>query len=159
MRNLFILLLATFFLTSCKKEISNVYEIDPVYIQQNGQKGNLKSDLQFISIAYADLFGRQAKTDELNTMLDAYNSMGDKALIIDLMIRSLITQPGVIAETQAQMQTDPETFIQKSFHRFFIRNATEMEVWYFKKLIETESQLLPEDLYYVLMSAEEYRYY
>lgn len=146
-------------LTSCRKEIENVYAIDPVYVSQSGQKNNLKSDLQFVSIAYSDLFGQQISTTELNAMLAGYNSVGDKALVIDLIIRNLLVKPGIIKSSQLEMQNDPDAFIDETFERFFVREANEMEKWYFGNSINSNSQLLPEDIYYALMSAEEYRHY
>lgn len=146
-------------LTSCKKEIENVYAIDPVYVSQSGQKNNLKSDLQFVSIAYSDLFGQQISVQELNVLLAGYNSVGDKALVIDLIIRNLLVKPGIIKATQVEMQNDPEAFINETFERFFVREANEMERWYFSNAIKSNAQLLPEDIYYALLSAEEYRHY
>jgi len=146
-------------LTSCKKEMSNVYEINPVDVRQSGAKGNLKSDLQFISIAYSDLFGKQISTSELNGLVSGYKAMGDKTLIIDLIIRNLLIKPGVVSVDQSSMQSDPESFIKVSFERFFVREPTEMETWFFANLINENSQFLPEDIYYALMRAEEYRYY
>lgn len=139
--------------------MSNVYEINPVDVRQSGAKGNLKSDLQFISIAYSDLFGKQISTSELNGLVSGYKAMGDKTLIIDLIIRNLLIKPGVVSVDQSSMQSDPESFIKVSFERFFVREPTEMETWFFANLINENSQFLPEDIYYALMRAEEYRYY
>lgn len=146
-------------LTSCKKEISNVYEIAPVNVRQSGEKGNLKSDLQFISIAYSDLFGTQISASELNSLLSGYKAVGDKTLIIDVILRNLLVKPGIVKIDQATMRADPEAFVKSSFERFFVREPTEMETWFFANLINENNQFLPEDIYYALMRAEEYRYY
>lgn len=159
MKKLLLILLCVSSLAACKKEMVNVYEINPVHVSPNGQKANLKSDLQFVSIAYSDLFGKQISAQELNALIAGYNSVGDKALVIDLIIRNLLVQPGIIKTNQAAMQSDPETFINETFERFFIREPSEMERWYFSDIILSNSQLLPEDIYYALMSAEEYRHY
>lgn len=146
-------------LFSCKKEQSNQYVIDPVHVSQNGNKSNLKSDLQFVSIAYSDLFGQQISSQELTTLIATYNSVGDKALIIDLMLRNMLLKPGIIKAAKSEMQNDPETFITESFNRFLIREPSEMELWFFADILQKNAQLNPEDFYYALMSAEEYRYY
>ncbi len=136
-----------------------MYEITPVNVRQSGEKGNLKSDIQFLSIAYSDLFGQQISTTELNSLLSGYNAVGDKTLIIDLIVRNLLVKPGIVKVDQATMQSDPEAFINITFKRFFIREPTEMEIWFFANLINENKQFLPEDIYYALMRAEEYRYY
>lgn len=159
MKKLLTALVLVLLFSSCRKEVENVYAIDPVYVSQNGQKNNLKSDLQFVSIAYSDLFGQQISATELNALLAGYNSVGDKALVIDLIIRNLLVKPGIIKTTQQEMQNDPDAFIEATFERFFVREASEMEKWFFGNSIKSNSQLLPEDIYYTLMSAEEYRHY
>lgn len=159
MRKLLLSLVFCLFFISCKKETENVYAIDPVHVSQTGQKGNFKSDLQFVSIAYSDLFGKQISVQELNALIGGYNAVGDKSLVIDLIIRNLFMQPGIIKTSQAAMQSDPETFIDDTFKRFFIREPSEMESWFFSNSIKSNPQLLPEDIYYSLMSAEEYRHY
>ncbi len=159
MKKLLSVLFLVLLLSSCRKEIENIYAIDPVYVSQSGQKNNLKSDIQFVSIAYSDLFGQQISAQELNALLAGYNSVGDKALVIDLIIRNLLVKPGIIKSTQQEMQSDPDAFIDATFERFFVREASEMERWYFTNSINANSQLLPEDIYYALMSAEEYRHY
>lgn len=136
-----------------------MYEIAPVNVRQSGEKGHLKSDLQFISIAYSDLFGKQISTAELNALISGYKAVGDKPLIIDLIVRNLLVKPGIVTINQATMQADPEAFIKGAFERFFIREPTEMETWFFTNLINENQQFLPEDIYYALMRAEEYRYY
>lgn len=136
-----------------------MYEIAPVNVRQSGEKGNLKSDLQFISIAYSDLFGKQISTAELNTLISGYKAVGDKTLIIDLIVRNLLVKPGIVKVAQASMQADPEAFIALTFERFFVREPSEMETWFFANLIKENQQFLPEDIYYALMRAEEYRYF
>ncbi len=159
MKKLLLYLVLIGLFASCKKEISNVYDIAPVNVRQSGEKGNLKSDLQFISIAYSDLFGKQISTSELNSLLSGYKAVGDKTLIIDLILRNLLVKPGIVKIDQATMQADPEAFIQASFERFLVREPTEMETWFFANLINENNQFLPEDIYYALMRAEEYRHY
>ncbi len=159
MKRTYWILILGIVLVSCRKEIRNVYEIDPVHVGQRGSKTHLKSDLQFVSIAYSDLFGRQISTQELNTLIAGYNSVGDKGLVIDLIVRNLLQKPGIVKETASEMQSDPEAFVKKTFERFFIRKPSEMETWFFSDLIRENSDLNPEDFYYALMSTEEYRYY
>ena len=146
-------------LTSCKRETLDVFVVDPIQVNQSKDRDNLKSDLQFISIAYADLFGSQISNRDLQALMSGYNSVGDKQLVIDRIIRKLLTSPGINKPNAVTMRSDLDAFIQESFKRFFVRDAAEMEVWYFKSVIEENPDIQPEEIYYVLMSSEEYRYY
>lgn len=154
-----LLIALIFVFVSCKKETITQYEVEPVHLKQSGNKSNLKSDLQFVSIAYSDLFGVQISANDLNVILAGYNSVGDKSLIIDRIIRKLLSAGGIDKPTDADMRANLDAFIEACFERFFVRKATEMETWFFKSKIEANPQLKPEDIYYVLMSSNEYRYY
>lgn len=146
-------------LSSCKKEVPTVYELNPVSVRKGGAKTNFKTDLQLVSIAYADLFGKQIGTQELNVLIDGYKAVGDKSLVIDLIIRNMLNNQEVIKPSTQTMRGDIEKFLFETYERFFNRNPNELELWFFKDLIEKNPELLPEDIYYALMSSEEYRFY
>jgi hypothetical protein len=74
-----VLFMTVFSLTSCKKETIYTYGVDDTGVGLPGvEKPNLKSDLEFISIAYSDLFGNTIPSDELEDMALCYVSLGDK---------------------------------------------------------------------------------
>ncbi len=146
-------------LSACKKEQVDVFVVDPVSVKQSGNKQNLKSDLQFLSIAYTDLFGNQISNRDLQALMAGYNSIGDKQVIIDRIVRKMLTNSGIDRPSSAEMRDDIESFVKASFQRFFVREPSEMEVWYFTSVIEKNPDIQPEEIYYVLMSSEEYRYF
>ena len=58
------------------------YEVNNVAVTQPGiDKGNIKSELEFISLAYTDLFGTPLTNAQLLNLVAAHNSLGDKGLI------------------------------------------------------------------------------
>lgn len=154
-----ILFLSIALVLSCQKEVNYQYELTPVSLTQSKDKGNLKSDLQFVSIAYSDLFGAQISANDLHTILEGYNSLGDKGLIIDRVLRKMLSVNGIIKPDGATMRADIEGFLTESFERFLVRKPAEMELWYFKSILEKNTNLEPEDIYYALMTSIEYRYY
>lgn len=158
MKNL-IIIFSLFALISCQKEPAYVYEINPVNVTRSKDKSNLKSDLQFVSIAFADLFGSQISANDLNTILEGYNSVGDKGLVIDRVLRKMLTLNGIIKPSSTEMRADLNAFIQESFERFLVREPAEMELWFFTSILEKNATLQPEDVYYALMTSTEYRYY
>ncbi len=154
---LLFLSLALFF--SCQKEVQYQYELTPLNLTQSKDKSNLKSDLQFVSIAYSDLFGSQISANDLNTILEGYNSVGDKGLIIDRVLRKMLSANGILKPDAATMRADMEAFLTESFERFLVRKPAEMELWYFTSILEKNQAIAPEDIYYALMTSTEYRYY
>jgi len=147
-------------LSSCKREQVNQYVIDDQHVSGNSSnKISQKSDLQLISIAYSDLFGKQISPSELNVLIAGYNAVGDKGLIIDRVIRRMLSAQGIQKPTDSEMRADPDEFVKDCFRKFYVREPSELELWYFTKTINENGTIKPEDIYYVMMSAEEYRYY
>lgn len=148
------------FLFSCQQEDIYLYEINPVEVNQAGvDKVNQKSDLEFLSLAYADLFGTTISSTGLTVMVQAYESMGDKTLIADIIIRNLLNTPGANIPTDVEMRNDLETFIDDTYKKFFIRFPGEYESWYLNQLITEDPDFSPEMVYYAFLTSDEYRYY
>lgn len=159
-RSIYFSLIAILWLSACQKEDVYLYEVDQVSVNQPGvNKANQKSDLEFLSLAYADLFGTTISADNLNIMVQAYASMGDKNLIADIIIRNLLNTPGARIPTDAEMRADVDGFISETYKKFYIREPGEYEVWYLKQLIEEDSDFSPEMIYYAFLTSDEYRYY
>ncbi len=152
-----LLVLLTF---SCKKELTNEYELNPVQLENSsGNKTNLKSDLQFISIAYSDLFGKQIGSVQLNKLINGYASIGDKALIIDRIILNFLNSPGVLIPSNTEMRANPDGFISAAFNKLLVREPSEMEIWFLKNIINANNSISAGHIYYVIMTSNEYRFY
>jgi hypothetical protein len=147
-------------LTSCREDKSFLYEVNPVKVGQSGSdKNNVKTTIEFISIAYSDLFGTSITQQDLTKLSVAYNSFGDKKLIEDMIIRNFIKKPGIQMPTKVQMQNDIPAFVSNTYKRFYNREANEFELWYLKNEIEKDTSITPELIYYSFMTSNEYRYY
>jgi hypothetical protein len=57
------------------------------------------------------------------------------------------------------MRANVELFITETYNRFYNRNPNEFELWYMKDLIDSNSDITPELVYYSMMTSNEYRYY
>lgn len=147
-------------LLSCKKETLYTYEVNEVNVQQPGvDKPNIKTDLEFISIAYTDLFGNTIPSDKLEDLSLAYVSFGDKQSIIDMIILNFMEESGVQIPSRAEMEADVESFVESSYQKFFVRQPNAFEKWFVSEKIKENSDLSPELVYYAFMTSEEYRYY
>jgi hypothetical protein len=144
----------------CNKETRYIYEVEQQELYQSAsEKKTLKTTTQFIAIAYNDLFGVNITNSELNKFDIALQAMGDKGIIQDMVIKSLINRSGVQTVTDAAMRADVPTFIELTYLRFFNRKPTEFEVWKMKDLIEKNMEITSRMVYYSLMTSDEYRYY
>ena len=147
-------------LVGCKQEVINQYEINDVNLYTSAsEKKNLKTDEQFISILYTDLFGKSIDNNELKKLNTAYSSLGDKVLVIDIMIRSMLSNSQAIVSTNTQMRARPDDFIVETYKRFMVRQPTEQEKWFLRDRIKNNAAMKPIDIYYALLTSDEYRYY
>ena len=144
----------------CKKDPKYVYGVKDVTVSQTGiSKPNVKSTIEFISIAYSDLFGTSISASDLTQLSLCYLAFGDKKFIEDLIIRNFLNKSGVIIPTQAAMNADVSSFVQATYRKFYNRDPNEFEKWQVVNYINTTSNITPELVYYSFMTSDEYRYY
>lgn len=160
MKKLFLGLLLLVFLASCKKETRYIYEVQEQELYQNAnEKQNLKTTTQFISIAYNDLFGASITNTELTKLDIALQSLGDKNVLQDMIVKSMINRSGVQIPGNNAMRADIPAFVQQTYLRLYNRKPNEFEAWKLKNLIETNADITPQMVYYSLMTSVEYKYY
>ena len=146
--------------SSCKKDVITQYQIRDVALYSSAsEKKNLKSDEQFISIMYTDIFEKSISNEQLLSMNKAYTSIGDKSLIIDILIKSLLADQSANIPTIAEMRAEPETFVQDTYKRFLVRLPSKQEEWFLINQIANNNKLEPVDIYYAVLTSDEYRYY
>jgi len=147
-------------LASCKKETDYIYDVDKVTVQKDKiGKGVNKSTIEFISIAYSDVFQTTISQDQLSRVSLLYNSFGDKRLLEDLLIKNMLNSPSVELPDDASMRADITGFISATFRKLFNREPNELELFELKKRIENSASLSPDMVYYALMTSDEYRFY
>lgn len=156
------LLMAAFGIGGCKKDPpkSYIYGVNGMSVTQDGvAKPNVKSTVEFISIAYSDLFGNTIDQNTLTELGTAYMAFGDKKLIEDLIIRNFLNAQGASIPTVTEMNTDVPLFIVNTYKKFYNREPNEFELWQFTNLINSDTNITPELVYYAFMTSNEYRYY
>lgn len=155
-----VILLLIGVITSCKKEKTYVYEVEPVTVQQPGsEKPNVKSTQEFISIAYADLFGKTITNGELVILDRIYGSFGDRKLMEDMIIRNAINSSSVDVPTNTEMRADVVKFVTDCYKKFYNRLPSEYESWFLVNLINGDTAVTPVMVYYSFLTSNEYRYY
>lgn len=145
---------------SCKREVVRQYEVNDVNLYTSAsEKNNLKTDEQFISILYTDLFETSISNSKLQQLNQAYTSMGDKSLVIDILIKSLLADPGAKLPAEQEMRDNPEEFVTDIYKKLLVRKPTAQEKWFLVNQIEKNTDLEPIDIYYAMLTSDEYRYY
>lgn len=156
----FVSLVSVLFTLSCTKEKTYVYNVNALNIKtESGDKASTKTTTEFISIAYSDLFGTTISQDKLFKLNIAYTSFGDKKLIEDRIIKNFLNDPNVIIPSDQDMRSDLSVFITNAYKKFFNRLPDEFEKYYLVNLIETDAAVKAVDIYYSMMTSNEYRYY
>ena len=159
---LFLLFLTAIVVTSCKKDAnkSYIYNVNNVAVSQDGvAKPNVKSTIEFISIAYSDLYGNTIDQTKLTDLGKAYDAFGDKKLIEDLIIRNFLNANGVAIPTVIAMNANVNLFVINTYKKFYNREPNEFELWQLTSLIQSDANTTPELIYYAFMTSNEYRYY
>ena len=145
---------------SCKKEKSYVYDVNDVSVTPDGSsKPNVKTTTEFISIAYADLFGSTISNNDLVKLSTSYSAFGDKKLIEELIIKNFLNKSGALVPEKAQMNADLNVFVKNTYKKFLNREPNEFELWSLKSTINSDTIITPELVYYAVMTSNEYRYY
>lgn len=162
-RQVFIALSVLFFLISCggpTQEDIYLYEVNEVEVNQAGvDKDNPKAELEFISLVYSDLFGGNVSQGEIDAIIVAYASLGDKELITDLVIRNMLNDGRASLPSEGEMRSDIDKFIVDTYVKFYIREPNAYEKWELKRIIEADPDMTPEMIYYAFLTSDEYRFF
>jgi hypothetical protein len=77
----------------------------------------------------------------------------------DIIIRNFLNTPGAQIPSKQFMTNDLNGFITNSYKKFYNRTPSEMELWSLKNIINTDTSITPEQLYYSFLTSNEYRFY
>ena len=145
---------------ACTKEKKYQYEVNPVTVsQENSEKSNRKSTTEFISIAYADLFGTNIPQSKLINLSIAYSSFGDLGVIEERIISNFLNDTTVILPSSVSINGDTTLFIINSYKKFYNREPNEFEKHYWKDLIRINPSVTTTTVYFAMMTSDEYRFY
>lgn len=89
------------------------------------EKKILKNETEFISIAYFDLFETSISYEELQRLQGTYISLGDKGLVVDLIIRNFLSSPQARIPTYETMRADIPKFVRETYMKFYNRAPDE----------------------------------
>lgn len=147
-------------LAACKKDPDAMFELNPVTLDaSNANKDKLKTNEQFVSILYTNLFQSAISNDlkfDLNRCLE---SIGDKELAREVLISNFFNDEGVQMPTVEEMNADLDVFVEDTYARFFVRKPSEAERLWVKSFIQNNPYMTPELVYFSFAVSNEYQYY
>ena len=158
MKYIGIILLGLVFLSCKKTETKTVYQVQEVFVDQPGaDKPNVKKSTEYISIAYSDLFQKTIPSDLLDELTGSYVAFADVTIIEDLIVRNFLNDSKAVVPTDADMRADIPAFVKACYNQFYGREVSGQEAWFLQKLIEDNTGLTPDVIYYSFLTSNEYR--
>jgi hypothetical protein len=155
------ILIAILLVSSCKKEVAqDQYEVNSIILYTSiGAKTKLKTQEQYVSILYTNLFQRALSGNKLVEIIDCLESIGDKELGREVLISNFMNDPSVVLPSDSTMRANPDLFTDQTYERFFVRKPSEAEKTWFRNFIEANPQLSAEMMYFAFAISNEYLYY
>lgn len=148
-------------ITACKRDPYSIFEVQDVTVSLNeGEKNRLKTDIEFVSIAYTDIFSTNISQNNLEEIITTYKSLGDKSLVIEMIVRKFISEGGSsIQNIDRSSSTSIESFVTDVYKKLYNRTPDAYELWYLTDVIQKDQDINASLIYYSMMTANEYRYY
>lgn len=148
-------------LTYCKKEEDLLlYEVETGNIAPpNANKSKEKTEEQYVSILYTNLFQKAISINLLVDYTEAIMSVGDKELAHEILVSSFMNDPSVIIPSNSFMRSQPDAFLEETYKRFYVRYITEAERKYFKDYINANPDVTAEHIYVAFALSNEYLFY
>jgi len=165
MRNLYVnntliaLLLFTIFV-GCKKEKQVVFGVNKqVLYEDKAKKTKRKSDAEYISILYTNLYQTPISPSQLYKTQNILFSIGDRNVATELVLSNYFNTTGLKIPPNTVMRSNVDSFIESSYKRFFLRYPSEGEKTFFRNYINNNPSITVELVYTSFSTADEYQYY
>ena len=84
-------------------------------------------------------------------------AFADVTIIEDLIIRNFLDDSEAVVPTDAEMRADVAVFVKTCYNQFYGREASGQEAWFLQKMIENNTGLTPDVIYYSFLTSNEYR--
>ncbi len=162
MKHLFFSFFLILFLFSGCKTGQDVYEyeLNEVSINPNAAgKTKRKTEQQYISILYANLFQKAISANELIEIEKVIASIGDKELVHEVVVSNFMNRSGVIFPSKTEMLADKDAFVKDTYKRFYVREPSIAEKTWWINYITANPQVNPELVYVAFALSEEYLFY
>jgi hypothetical protein len=155
-----LLIILGFSQQGCKKETTYIYEVDDVLVTKDqSEKTVSKTMVEFISIAYADIFGSTISQNDLGILSLLYLAFGDKVIIEDVLVKNMLNAPEANLPSDAEMRANIGLYIKNTYLKLYNREPNELESFTLSQKISDNEAMTSAMVYYAMMTSNEYRFY
>lgn len=161
MRKLIYLFIVLFVFSACKKDQNAyLYELNETEVSTiTGSKTKRKTEEQYISILYANLFQQALPAADLYEITKCIMSIGDKEVAHEVVVSNLMNRPEIKLPSDTEMRADLAAFIFNTYKRFYVREPSIAEKTWWKNYLTANPQITTELVYVSFALSEEYLYY
>ena len=148
------------FMQACKKDQVGLYELNEISLSGSAaDKNKMKSNQQFVSILFTNLFQSGIASSDVFEIDRLFQSLGDAEVAKEILISNFFNDAGVQLPTVAEMNTNPDGFIEETYKRFFVRLPNEAEKTWVRNFIQSNPYMTPELVFFAFALINEYQYY
>jgi hypothetical protein len=145
---------------SCKKERRVNYQVidqpaNDIIIDKN----KAKTETQYISILYSNLFQKALPINQLVSTQNVIQSVGDRSLVYEIILSNYMNTPGTVLPADSFMKANPEQFIINTYKRFYLRIPSELEKSFFLNYFASNPTVTPELVFTSFAASDEYLFY
>ena len=152
-------LLGLALLAGCQDD-QPMYELEEVKARQAaGSKERLKTETEFFSILYIDLFDEAIGQATLQEQNKLYLGIGDKQVATELIIRTYLNDPQVQLPPPSALESNPAQFIADTYQKLYLRQPTEYEKRFWADFLAEHPEVSVRQVYYAFLTADEYKFY
>jgi len=153
-------IIAILALVACSKEKKVVFVVVPeVVYEDKALKTKKKSDAEYISILYTNLYQTPISPNQLYKTQNTIFSIGDRTVATELVLSNYFNTQTIKIPSNTEMRSNVDSFINNTYKRFYLRFPSEGEKAFFKNYIESNSNVTVEMVYTAFASSDEYQYY
>lgn len=147
-------------IVSCKKEKNVTFGVnDQVVYEDKSLKTKRKSDAEYISILYTNLYQTPISPNQLYKTQNVIYSIGDRNVANEMVLSNYFNTSTLKIPKDSEMRADIEGFVEKTYKRFYLRYPSEGEKTFFINYIKANSNVTVEMVYTAFSVSDEYQYY
>jgi hypothetical protein len=137
-----------------------VFGVEPqVVYEDKARKTKRKSDAEYISILYTNLYQVPISPNQLYKTQNIIFSIGDRNVASELVLSNYFNTLTLKIPTNTEMRSNIDSFVENTYKRFYLRYPSEGEKTFFKNYISTNSNVSVEMVYTAFAVSDEYQYY
>lgn len=147
-------------MAACKKEKQVTFGVtDQNLYEDKARKTKRKSDAEYISILYTNLYQTPISPTQLYKTQNIIFSIGDRNVASELVLSNYFNTSGLKIPTNTTMRNNIDSFVQATYKRFYLRYPSEGELTFFRNYITVNPAVTVEMVYTAFAASDEYQYY